>query len=283
MDFRANPLRWNEDEIEAPSGIFLNDGSDAPVLLDLPSGLRAPRRRMLREEAGPGAAAFLREVAAALRSRAESAPAQRLPLNDLTEADRAAVEDLLGEGEVHLVFGDGSVQAFESVMTGVWRVHETRPEGTVDTIDVSDVPAATRAALAACRAAVPLLTPEAEGVMNAPALLAEVAHRAAVWRPGEANHVISLTLLPISEADQAALHGALGGGPVIATAQGYGSVRVTATACRHVWSVQYLNARDAIILDTLEIGDVPAAIRAAAEDFEDSAQRLDAVMETFAP
>jgi hydrogenase-1 operon protein HyaF len=283
MDHRPNPLRWDPAEIEAPSGVFLNDGADAPVLLELPTGLRLPRRRALRDEAGPVAAAFLREVAAALRAQRDDAPPTRLPLDALPEADRAAVEDLLGEGEVQIIIGEGSVQAFESVMTGVWRVRETRADATTDAIEIGDVPAATRASLSACRTTVPVPAPDAAGLMNAPALLAEIAHRAATWQAGAPNHVISLTLLPISEADQAALHGALGGGPVLASAQGYGSVRVTATACRHVWSVQYLNARDAIILDTLEIGDVPAAIRAAAEDFSDSAARLDAVLETVAP
>lgn len=38
--------------------------------------------------------------------------------------------------------------------------------------------------------------------------------------------------------------------------------------------MQFFNAAGALILDTLEVGDVPVALGAADEDFEDSAQRL---------
>jgi hypothetical protein len=47
-----------------------------------------------------------------------------------------------------------------------------------------------------------------------------------------------------------------------------------ATAFHRVWAVQYLNSMGAVILDTVEIGDVPTAACAAKEDFEDSAIRL---------
>jgi hydrogenase-1 operon protein HyaF len=45
--------------------------------------------------------------------------------------------------------------------------------------------------------------------------------------------------------------------------------------------VQFFNATDAIILDTLEIGEVPAAARAAEEDFRDSAERLREIHEAY--
>ena len=40
--------------------------------------------------------------------------------------------------------------------------------------------------------------------------------------------------------------------------KGYGSCRILSTATRNVWSVQFFNAMDEIVLDTLEIGDAPA-------------------------
>jgi hydrogenase-1 operon protein HyaF len=38
---------------------------------------------------------------------------------------------------------------------------------------------------------------------------------------------------------------------------------------------------DPVILDTLEIGDVPVAVTAANEDFEDSAERLAEILEAY--
>ena len=142
-----------------------------------------------------------------------------------------------------------------------------------DYVEVAAIPQAVRqaAALAAprsCRARPP------DGAMNVMPLLAEIADRMARWQPGEPSHVINFSLLPMTPADMAYLQACLGSGTVALAAGGYGSCRVLATGARHVWSVQYSNASDEVVLDTLEIGDVPAAVLAAGEDFRDSAARL---------
>ena len=62
---------------------------------------------------------------------------------------------------------------------------------------------------------------------------------------------------------------------------GFGNCKLMATTVRHVWAVQYLNAMGNTILDTLEIGRIPDAALAAPEDFEDSARRLDQILETY--
>ena len=46
-------------------------------------------------------------------------------------------------------------------------------------------------------------------------------------------------------------------------------------------SVQFFNAMDTIILDTLEVGGVPVVALAASEDFEDSAERLQQIIEAY--
>ena len=43
--------------------------------------------------------------------------------------------------------------------------------------------------------------------------------------------------------------------------------------------VQYLNAMGVVVLDTLEIGDVPVALRALPQDLEDSTARLAALLD----
>jgi hydrogenase-1 operon protein HyaF len=114
--------------------------------------------------------------------------------------------------------------------------------------------------------------------MNARPLLAELRHRS-VTHPAEgSNHVISLSLLPLSAGDVEALRSALGAGPVRGVSRGYGTCHVALTERARVWNVQYLNAMGAVVLDTLEVGDVPVALRAMPEDLQDSAARLETLL-----
>ncbi len=73
----------------------------------------------------------------------------------------------------------------------------------------------------------------------------------------------------------------IGNGPIQLVSRGYGTCRVLATGIRNVWSVQFFNAMDTIILDTLEVGGVPTVALAADEDFEDSAERLKEIIEAY--
>jgi hydrogenase-1 operon protein HyaF len=121
-----------------------------------------------------------------------------------------------------------------------------------------------------------------QGAMNVRPILAELLERSAAWVPGEENHVINFTLLPLTEVDSDVLTAVLGQIPLVVRSGGYGSSRVFATGLRHVWAVQYINSMGNVILDTLEVGGVPVAVLAAREDFEDSAERLAEIMAAFA-
>jgi hydrogenase-1 operon protein HyaF len=48
-----------------------------------------------------------------------------------------------------------------------------------------------------------------------------------------------------------------------------------------VWWVKFYNSEDALILNTIEIVDVPEVARAAAEDLADSAERLKEILEIY--
>ncbi|MEY9750963.1 hypothetical protein ABIF65_010337 [Bradyrhizobium japonicum] len=63
--------------------------------------------------------------------------------------------------------------------------------------------------------------------------------------------------------------------------RGYGACRVQATGTRNVWSVQFFNSTDNIILDTVEVGGVPIVALAADEDFQDSAGRVQEILEAY--
>jgi hydrogenase-1 operon protein HyaF len=56
--------------------------------------------------------------------------------------------------------------------------------------------------------------------------------------------------------------------------RGFGNCHVTSTGLRDVWRVQYFNNMNTLILNTIEVVDVPEVVLAAAEDLADSRERL---------
>lgn len=260
-----------------------------PRLIEMPQGLRRATIQVRAAEAlDPVGRAVLLEAVAALRAAAAAGPtaeSRRIALKALPERQREIVEDLLGEGEVRAEVGGAAhwlVQ--ESVLPGLWRVEMRTADGeTVRWLEVGAVASPVRHAaerLPRETVTVPATVPP--GAMNAQALIAELQARSAAWQPGEPNHVVNFTLLPITDVDAEVLTATVGQVPLVIQSGGYGSCRIFATGLRRVWAVQYLNAMGKVILDTLEVGDVPVSACAAREDFEDSAQRLDEMLEAYA-
>jgi hydrogenase-1 operon protein HyaF len=201
-----------------------------------------------------------------------------LDMSGLDAADRLLIDQVLGEGEVgaQVVGEGGSLHIQESVFAGIWRLRGRDNDGYTyaDRVEVGDVPAAVRACGGLAR---PVGVPLETGVINAPALLAEIAEQVA--RPSAPSHVINLSLLPFGPEDAEWLDRCLGRGNVTLLSRGYGNCRITATGVARVWWVQYFNSQDALILNTLEITDVPEVARAADVDLADSAERLAEVIE----
>ena len=208
---------------------------------------------------------------------ASGAPGPRLDLAGVPAATLAVVDDMLGEGEVAIQVGGARPHRIqESVFAGVWRVCELDGDGRLaaDGLEAALVPAI---ALDAARAAgaerlAPVEIPP--GAMNSPALLAEIGAQLAVRRHGAPAHVLNLTLFPLSADDHLVLERALPVGPVAMISRGFGNCRITSTAARDVWRVQYFNSMNTLILNTIEVVDVPEVALAAAEDLEDSRARL---------
>jgi hydrogenase-1 operon protein HyaF len=273
---------------EAPAAAG-GDGGEQLRLIGMPTGLVRPARNALAtEELTPAGRAILHEVVADLRRRVEQpdAPPQRYALDGLGEAGKAAVADILGEGDVWAKVGVGEAfwRVVESVLPGVWRLESSRADGTTsEWIEVGTVPQPLlQAATELPRTTVDIPKQMPQGAMNAPFLLAELQDRSSRYAPGAENHVINFTLLPITETDAEVLTAVLGQIPLVIRSYGYGSSRVFATGLRHVWAVQYINGMGNVILDTLEVGGVPVSVVAAKEDFEDSARRLADILEAFA-
>ena len=263
--------------------------------ITMPSGMdtyRAPVLPEPEELAGhAGTRAVLGQVLTALRAGRP----ERIPLFALSDEDRRLLDQVLGEGEVaaqvlarpglRAVDADAArVRVQESVFAGVWRVRSVEDDGaTSDHVEVGAVPAALVAAAAedsvATRGALPPVPPEC---VNVPPLLLELADQRARWQPGDPAHVVNLTLLPLAPEDIAHIDHQLGTGRVLLLSRGYGNCRITNALVPHTWRVVFYNSQDAVILNTIEVGALPAVARAAPEDLADSAERLAEVLQWIA-
>ncbi|MFA5951792.1 MAG: hydrogenase expression/formation C-terminal domain-containing protein [Hyphomicrobium sp.] len=230
------------------------------------------------------ALAVLTDVQKATEAAGPAMASRIFDITALDAANRAFVDQALGEGEVSIVAG-GTIQVQESVLAGIWRVHETDPTGALlrDFIEVGAFPglvldmanASTLEALRPHRGALPA------GVLNAPALVTELEDHLLRHRPEDPAHVINLTLLPLSDEDNLFLEERLGPGAVTILSRGYGNCRITSTSTRNAWWVRYFNSRESIVLNTIEVVAVPNVACAAEEDLKDSAQRLGEILEVY--
>lgn len=265
-------------------GSHLDD--DAPEILPMPQGMSTYQPPPLPEPediaAHSGCVRVLHEALAALRRPDAATATQVIDLAGLDDGDRQLLNQVLGEGEVAAqVLGEQAVRAQESVFAGVWRVVYLEGEQTVrDTLEVGSVPQVlVDAALEDGQRRKGPFGAAPDGVMNAPALLTELDDRQRRWQPGTETHVVNLTLLPLTEGDSLHLDAELGAGRVLILSRGYGNCRIVNTRLSRTWRVTYFNSTDINILDTLEVCRVPDVACAAAEDLEDSADRLAEVLD----
>jgi len=256
------------------------EGAAATQMLDELFGQQLAGPRQLHSlDDGPGSAEAgdaLLEVLDGFRRYRPGDPSIVFSLDGIAEAPARRLLDVLGEGEVTLtVVGNREYRVRETALHGLWRVQvRDGDEVIAELLEIADVPAVVRAAnQTGTHAELSIGDPPKEA-MNVLPVLAELRHRSQTWRPGVANHVVSFTLLPMNDADMKHLAQQLGHGPVRGESKGYGRCSVELTGHRNVWCVQHFNSVGALVLDTLEVGDVPVALTAGAEDFEDSATRL---------
>lgn len=264
---------------------------EAPAVLPMPRDMATWQPPVLPEPeifAGRGGAvAALRAAHAELGRLLDGEPARPVVLDGLDDADRRLIHQVLGEGEVaaQVDSADGAVgtdgmRAQESVFAGVWRVlRPTDAGGARDTIEVGAIPAAVRVAAAADGGAGLRADPPAPAdLMNGPAILSELADAQRRWQPGQAQHVVNLTLLPLTPGDSEWLQARIGEGRVRVLSRGYGNCRISNTRLPHCWRVVYYNSMDKVILNTVEVVDMPEVAMAAPEDLRDSHERLSDVL-----
>ncbi|MGB5334711.1 MAG: hydrogenase expression/formation C-terminal domain-containing protein, partial [Woeseiaceae bacterium] len=256
--------------IDMPSDMATFEEPDIPEP-DAVQGLVGAREAML----------WLRR---ALADYGPGSKPQLAKLTALDEENRELVNQILGEGEVSIRY-NGAIRARsqESVLAGVWRTLYLNDDDTVcyDILEVADVPHTVRMPdgrnrpINADRKSVP-----AE-LNNALAILVELEAQYPAFVAEGATHTINLTLLPLSDDELAFIDERLGQGPVDTLSRAYGKCQVSSTLTPNLWRVRFFNSMDTLILNTLEIADVPEAIRAAPEDLADSAQRLDDILTPY--
>ena len=218
------------------------------------------------------ALALLEKVAEACAAAAETGARGSVPLDGLSAAARALIAQTLGEGEVSAKMdGAQPLKAQESVFAGVWVVSDAAGER----IEIGPQPEAlTARGFEALSPALGALAPKGPGVVNAPGIVTELFDVAARRPAGAAPHVVNLTLLPHTPEDLDHLEAALGKGAAEILSRGYGNCRVSATALEKCWRVRFYNSMDVLILDSIEVTEMPEVVRAAAEDLGDSAERI---------
>ncbi|MCC7327670.1 MAG: hydrogenase expression/formation protein [Burkholderiales bacterium] len=201
----------------------------------------------------------------------------QIDLGGLPSRILEVVDEMLGEGEVSIrIGGDRSLHIQESVFTGLWRVCTLDAAGMLasDRLEAGPLPRVVTGVARAAASAAPPLVPLPPGAMNSPALLAEIASQMAERVDEAPAHVINLTLFPLTPDDHLVLEQALPVGPVAMISRGFGNCHITSTRLRDVWRVQYFNSMKTLILNTVEIIDVPVVALAAPEDLEESRERL---------
>ena len=227
-----------------------------------------------------------------------------LDLTDLAPDSLRVLNETLGEGEVAAIVDAGNLRpqaaalrplppegvketwddpAFpcqvriqETVFSGVWREQHIDADGVLlhDYLLAAPIPPVL-AALARERAEATLRGLELPvGAMNVPALIHELQDAMDRSGPATQAHVINLTLLPLSPEDAAHIDRVLDGGSVVILSRGFGNCRISSTVARNVWRVQYFNNMQTLILNTIEVVEMPEVAVAAREDLVETHARL---------
>lgn len=277
--------------VAAPGpGAMLED--DGLNYLEMPQGMATYQAPQLPEpeeiRASRAAVQVLTMVMEGLREVLAQPPGtcstRRVSLTALAPDERNLLNQILGEGEVSAQVLDGAGEAQlriqESVFAGIWRVVGFTPDrAPVDYVEIGAIPEVLRdVALVDGSMAVAASTAVPAQATNVPSILVELEDQRRTWRAGDVAHVVNLTLLPLTSQEIGYLDFRLGTGRVLILSRGYGNCRISNCCVPNTWRVVYYNSMDSVILNSVEVTDMPDVACAAIEDLTDSAQRVEEVM-----
>ena len=253
--------------------------------IDLPRGISTYEPPVLPEPgdvAGlDGARDTMRWLRGALDQAAHGAGPLLADLSALDDHNRDLVNQILGEGEVSVVLsGKLRARTQESILPGVWRTLYLDETDAVR-CDLLEVGPITHLAGLGGDSRTPLDAGIDESLgefPNALPILTELESHRAGYATGDDAHVINLTLLPLTDEEVTFLDERLGRGPVDILSRAYGKCQIISTAAANVWWVRYYNSMGTLILNTIEVVDIPQVACAAPEDLSDSGRRLDEIL-----
>lgn len=265
-------------------------GEDGQLLsyIDMPSDMAKFQQPQIPEPEAVDGLIGAREamlwLRRALADYASSTEPLLANLTALDDENRDLVNQILGEGEVSINYnGAFRARSQEAVLAGVWRTLYLDDDDNVcyDVLEVADVPHTVRMPDGRDRP----VNADTEDVSaefnNALAILVELEAARAAYDDASTRHSINLTLLPLSDDDLEFVDERLGRGPIDTLSRAYGKCQVSSTLAPNVWWVRYYNSMGTLILNTIEVTDVPEAIAAAPEDLHDSASRLDDILTPY--
>ena len=263
-------------------------GSDAPSYIDMPGDMDKYDAPLMPEpdevQHLVGAREAMSWLKRALADYQRSTETQLANLNLLDEDNRELVNQILGEGEVSITC-DGVLKAKvqESVLAGVWRTlyFDDDERVAMDLLEVAAVPHIAFTQDDNMRPVNTAVSATTEDVPNALPILIELEDRCAKFDKVGTAHSINLTLLPLSQEEIEFLDARLGRGPVDMLSRAYGKCQVISTLTPNVWWVRYYNSMGVLILNSLEITNMPQVVAAASEDLGDSATRLGEILAPY--
>ena len=262
--------------------------ADAPRYIDMPSDMAKYSTPLMPDPDDvrdlEGARQAMKWLQRALSDFGNVSGPQLANLNQLDAANREVINQILGEGEVSINYrGEVSARTQEAVLAGVWRTLYTDPDGrtTLDMLEVAAVPHIIHVEDNKRSAIDTSLTDTSGRFANAMPILVELAASCEQYERERTAHSINLTLLPLSDEEVEYIDSRLGRGPVDILSRAYGKCQVISTMTPDVWWVRYYNAMGTLILNTLEVIDVPQVIAAAPEDLDDSASRLKEILAPY--
>lgn len=283
MDFRGIPLRTigPGTQPEEMDGRTLS-------YIDMPKDMWTYKQPQMLEPATlshlAGAKETMLWLKDALAGYGQSSESQLANLTALDADSRDVVNQILGEGEVSITCsGPPRACTQESVLAGVWRTlyFDQDDQLAYDLLEVADVPHYVRSHENLDREIKVSQANTPADVTNALPILVELESHRRQYSNDRQSKVINLSLLPLADADLEFLDKQLGHGPVDILSRSYGKCQVSATLVPNVWWVRYYNSMGILILNTLEVVDVPQVACAAPEDLRDSALRLDEILAPY--
>lgn len=262
--------------------------ADAPLYIDMPSEMSQYTTPLIPDPDEvrdlDGAREAMQWLQRALDDFGNDTGPQLANLNMLDATNRELINQILGEGEVSITFAGGtSARTQEAVLAGVWRTLYADPDGQtiLDMLEVAAVPHIIHVEDRKRSAIDTSLTDSSGRFTNAMPILVELAASCEQYEREGTPHSVNLTLLPLSDEEVEYLDSRLGRGPVDILSRAYGKCQVISTMTPDVWWVRYYNAMGTLILNTLEVIDVPQVIAAAPEDLKDSASRLKEILAPY--